>query len=520
MRSSPSFIVLHLAAFGPLAVLAQDPVTYSGFGNNGFSVVENYAAPGDLGLVHYNEQPDGKILVTGFHGAEPEVRQFFVQRLNADGTMDEGFANYGRFLGPDTIPGFGSFAGIARNDGTILLVGGQSYQGHYALILMQLHADGTVDTSFGDAGMAIHEATASMAIHDSHVAPDGSVFIAGQLGSWPFLAKVQEDGSFDPAFGIDGYVLLDNAPFHSTCAEFEIAAQGYLVLACNERSWITKRWYLTALDMTGAAAPWFGDNGFRVVDRYDLELEEYCTDLALFPDGSMITSGFSRHDGASFLSYAAFDPYGSPSSSFGATGLIELQNTPGLYQEPGAISLLPDGDLLFSSAQWGSSGFDSKTRMVRLNADGSLEESFGEGGVFLHYRPNKAFTNGRMGGLLSNGRLAIVGPIMTAAGLKHAVAVFDLGDLSTNSSAIAPPANSISLFPNPASTSFTLQGIDRNAVVELTLLDAEGRWAHTWSRTGSCMLEYDLPGSIVSGTYTVAVRSGNMVMHRALHVQR
>jgi uncharacterized delta-60 repeat protein len=139
-------------------------------------------------------QPDGKILVGGFFGAIDGATRLHIARLEADGSLDAGFDAAATGNGSDQ-----AVLGIARQaDGKILIagqfseVGGEAHPG-----VARLDANGTVDPGF--AANVSGSVSVVVAVPDGHVVIGGNFFaVDGQSRS--YIARLNPDGTYDPVF--------------------------------------------------------------------------------------------------------------------------------------------------------------------------------------------------------------------------------------------------------------------------------------------------------------------------------
>ena len=144
-------------------------------------------------------QEDGKVLAAGFF-TEPRLR---IARLNPDGTPDDGFAN--GLPGPD----LGIRAVVPSTDGSVLAGGAfTTVQGEARSRVARFGADGTLDADFG-AGLA----GADGLVVALAVQPDGRILVAGDFTSVNGeprnrIARLHADGTLDDSFG-DGLALAD-----------------------------------------------------------------------------------------------------------------------------------------------------------------------------------------------------------------------------------------------------------------------------------------------------------------------
>jgi uncharacterized delta-60 repeat protein len=519
-----AFLALHA-----LAVLAdmhaQSAIPDATFGNNGCVIVQNYSNILDVVIHDMDEQPDGKVLLTGSHVVNGGGRAY-AQRLNTDGTLDQDFADGGRFLSPEGMGSLGSWQTTLKPDGRILLIGLTGASNAFDITLVQLMPDGTVDYTFGNNGLTTVSADGGLTVASALGMPDGSVYILGTYVSWPSIMHILPNGLPDPAFGTNGMSILEGAPWPAHGLDMQMAPQGYLVLVAGRMGWVMDAWFLAAVDLQGQLVSAFGTNGFVTMDLTDNDMsEEYAGRLVIGADGRIITSGHWLQDQVAHSAYWAFDAFGTVDVSFGENGILALPMPANASVEVSVISLLPDGDLLLSGAQTSSSGLHCKTRLVRLNSDGSLETGFGENGVFLHYRPGAIFRYADKGGLLANGNIAVVGNITASGGAtKNGMIVFSLNDISTDLENAWVTSTMVSVHPNPATERIKLVGTRPNASSRWELVDAQGR-THairnsSFAAAAGNPVEFEIPADLVNGTYRIVQNDGDQLRSAAFILAR
>lgn len=132
-------------------------------------------------------QPDGKVLMGGNFSIVWGAERSGIARLNADGSLDTGFAPTN--VAPDVT------ALAVQADGKVVV--GIAYPASTAPSVMRLNPDGTTDTSFtaGFAGVSPQfRGTVALLVQ-----PDGRVVASG--GTVPgsaYLLRLQSNGSLDP----------------------------------------------------------------------------------------------------------------------------------------------------------------------------------------------------------------------------------------------------------------------------------------------------------------------------------
>jgi uncharacterized delta-60 repeat protein len=141
-------------------------------------------------------QPDGKILVGGAFENINGQRRPFIARLNADGTVDEGFAPNG---GPSSSWTVFILSLALQPEGKILMGGlFERVDGLISPNFARLNADGTIDTTFQTTNV-------SGPVYEVNRQIDGRIVIAGLFDTVAGrasrkLARLNSDGAIDDTF--------------------------------------------------------------------------------------------------------------------------------------------------------------------------------------------------------------------------------------------------------------------------------------------------------------------------------
>jgi uncharacterized delta-60 repeat protein len=143
-------------------------------------------------------QPDGKIVVFGGVrniGVSEDLR---VVRYNTNGSLDAGFGNAGIVIVPDL-----TFAAAMtlQPDGKIVAVGFNAghHSGPAGIAVLRLSTNGTLDSTFGTAGVATTGILVFGAAGAVVVQPDGKILLAD--GD---LIRLLPNGQLDSSFGTGG----------------------------------------------------------------------------------------------------------------------------------------------------------------------------------------------------------------------------------------------------------------------------------------------------------------------------
>jgi uncharacterized delta-60 repeat protein len=150
----------------------------------------------------------------------------------APGSLDASFGDHGRVATNVTFSSalFGGRVGIAlQADGKILLVGG--------LKLLRLNPDGTLDGTFGTAGVApvVFNGTTFDTAMDVAVQANGKIVVAGTASSGASnddfaLTRFNADGTLDTTFGAAGHVTTDFFGTSDQVRRMQLQADGRIVV--------------------------------------------------------------------------------------------------------------------------------------------------------------------------------------------------------------------------------------------------------------------------------------------------
>jgi uncharacterized delta-60 repeat protein len=302
------------------------------------------------------------------------------RRLLSSAHLDPTFGENGVVVLPHAVD-MESFQALAQqSDGKILAAGN-----HFGFHLGRFLADGSLDTDFGVDGYADFGYGALSALNVVRVQDDGKIVVAGNdeysatCGhSDVFVARLNSDGTFDTSFGTDGKIRANyyadspcSASSNDRVNDMVVLADGRILVAGGAVPVIgdldnpRNDFALLRLNADGTYDTSFGDDGKVVTGGGDA-----ITAVALLPDGRILAAGnaFSS-DGGYDIALLRYNADGSPDNSFGTGGkvLVDLTSSDTVH----AMTVLSDGRILVAG-QLHDSGF-----IARFLANGSLDTTFG-----------------------------------------------------------------------------------------------------------------------------------------------
>jgi uncharacterized delta-60 repeat protein len=129
----------------------------------------------------------------------------------------------------------------------------------------------------------------------------------------------------------------------------------------------------------GDLDPTFGQGGIARVDYGGHDNGEA---LAVQPDGKILVSGRASLPGQDAIGMARLNPDGSLDASFGNGGRVFVQPF-GSFFSVEDLALQPDGKIVVGGSVDLGPGFSYNFWLLRLNPDGSHDLGFGTGGVVI-----------------------------------------------------------------------------------------------------------------------------------------
>jgi len=196
------------------------------------------------------------------------------------------------------------------------------------------------------------------------------------LAVFSFLASqtFAQPGTLDPTFGTGGKVLQslgqkdDWAWVSLLQPDGKILAGGYSTVGFVQRQAVAR------FNPDGSPDQSFGAGGFYVSPT-----ERAVFDMALLPDGKVLTCGFQYNSNFyGGFAVSQFTAGGFPDAGFGAGGSVRHAFGK-VTEEARAIAVQPDGKIVVGGfIESGTNNYDFA--LIRLKTDGSLDDSFGDAG--------------------------------------------------------------------------------------------------------------------------------------------
>ena len=382
-------IVAALAAPASAPAASLDPA----FGTEGRVLLDfgatTSATAGDLAI-----QPDGKIVAVGWIGGA-----FGVVRLLPTGALDPSFGTAGVVLpnfGTDT-PGRTPPALALQPDGRIVIAGPgiDAYAlGSPSFALMRLNPDGSLDTTFGQAGKEVLPIGSGTEVaEDVAVQPDGKIVVAGfgypaSGTNSDFLAvRLTPTGRFDTSFGSGGLTYVPMVPDSGMDSASAVAVlpDGKVLLAG-----VTARpdtgFDLAAVRLAsdGSVDPTFGSQGRAVVALGAGAWQEVVKSLLVQSNGAFLIGGAALQPGfgPSQVALARLTAGGGLDPTFAGSGML-LRAIGSLEDTSKGLAVY--GSTTYAGVDTRDAGTGRRLGILALDSAGQPDVTVANGGSFLFH---------------------------------------------------------------------------------------------------------------------------------------
>ena len=283
---------------------------------------------------------------------------------------------------------------LVQKDGKIITVGGARVGGNnYSIYASRHNADGTIDTTYGENGIAYFKAKPLIYMNyafDAALSDDGMLFITGYTFDYNnntgFIICLDENGVENTKFGENGYVVSEYGGGIVYDA-IKIDDKGRIVIAGYLNDNILVRRY----NNKGKIDKTFGEEGTAIIKLDPSPYAwSYAYDIEILENGKILLTGHKVSESGIYVSYLLrLKSNGSLDNTFGNEGVLELHA--GEFAEYAvSISVQPNGKYLVAGhadlLPGESNLVRSEAYIARVNDNGTIDNTFGDNG-FVRFEP-------------------------------------------------------------------------------------------------------------------------------------
>jgi uncharacterized delta-60 repeat protein len=360
------------------------------------------------------------------------------------GALDLAFGSPSGFVVGNNAAGgngddFGNAVAIDRQ-GRILSAGGSmNSAGNTDMVLWRFNADGTIDTSFNQSGIVVHDSAAggsgddsanAMAI-DPHENMLGNILVTGSSKSTAgntdmVVWRFKDDGALDSGFNNSGIVSAAVGTGDHAGNALAIDSQGRIVVAGSSKTAAgTMNMAVWRFKANGAIDYSFSGDGVAVLSNAaGGNGDDSGNAVAVDSQGRIVVAGSSKNSaGNKDMVVWRFKNNGDLDTSFNSTGIFVHNNAAGGYGDDSgnAIAIDSQGMIVVAGSSTNSAGnTDMTVWRLKSEVTGSavLDTSFNGTGFVIDNGAagSNGDDSGRSVAIDSQGRILVTGTSTDSTG--------------------------------------------------------------------------------------------------------
>ncbi len=453
---------------------------------------------------------DGKLVIVG-HVWNGSTNDIAVTRYNSDGTLDTSFGDDGiKVFVLSSILSIMSDIQI-QADGKILIAGFMDLGVGDALdmTIIRLNADGNLDSSFSNDGIQTIDINGDADyVISLKIQPDGKILAAGFTGlteSDFALIRLLPNGNLDSSFNGTGIVTYNFGSSYDRGYAVDLMSDGRIILAGSMSNGLSEDLGIIRYNSNGTFDNTFSDDGISTLTLSSGN--DNCFGLSIQPDGKMVLIGTAYlTSSTNQIAAARLNIDGSLDNTFSDDGiqLVDLGNNSDWGLD---LVIQPNGQILIAgmTAPQGYTDFS----LVRLQSNGSLDNSFGIGG-FVTTPLNTDGDSPAAMALQNDGKVILVGQVSyESVDAVKLAAVRYLGNSESNVS--IPNSNEVIepiIYPSPCQDQITIKLNETNYTNSIIYIyNSIGQIVmQNQISTNETILKFDLP----NGFYTLIILNDEM----------
>jgi uncharacterized delta-60 repeat protein len=325
-------------------------------------------------------QADGKIVVAGYSDVGSAYYNFALARYNANGNLDATFDGDGKLttsFGPLDDKAYS----VAVLSGGKILAAGYSNNGNSSdFALARYNANGGLDTTFdGDGKLTTAFGWSDDVGYGLASQSDGKLVVAGRSSNGTnddfAVARYDADGSLDASFDGDGKLTTaigasdDRATSVAIQADGKIVVAGYSVIETVDGS--SYDFALARYNVNGSLDATFGGTG--KVTTFIGDFDDVAYSVAIQPDGKIVVAGYSDNGSNYNFALVRYNANGSLDTTFGGTG--KVTTSIGARDDVAhRVVIQADGKIVVAGRSFNGTNYDFA--LARYNANGTLDTTF------------------------------------------------------------------------------------------------------------------------------------------------
>ncbi len=342
-------------------------------------------------------QSDEKVVMVGSSSASfGGGPAFDIARVDADGSPDTSFGSDGEVIlpitsGPAVVDE--TNAVVIQPDGKIIVVGSSPGPEAAAFTVLRLTSSGQLDTTFGTGGVQLISFPTPSFASSVAIQPDGKILVAGLTNTSSStapefaIARLNTNGTLDTTFGTAGVQILSAFGAYGISGispAMTLQSDSKIILAGNEPAGPGGPPPIVAVRLNSNGSPdsTFGNGGIKVLSQTATFLIFAVNAVGIQPDGAIVIAGGPDDTGGpDGLDVARLTASGTIDTSFNQTGEVSITSSNSVFgfkPQANSVVVQPNGQIIAA----GSLGDpDTDFELARLNPNGSVDKTFGTSGI-------------------------------------------------------------------------------------------------------------------------------------------
>ena len=359
-----------------------------------------HAAPADLDL---SFSGDGYAGTTGIISLHPDGRILGINPgVGFTNTSVSAYDSAGTLLGTGSVAAAASITHrtesvAVQSDGKIIVTGYIDNAGDETVFVARFNSDLSIDTSFASNGARTFDAGGNVntRAYGMGIQADDKILLATRCNCAPtnsVVVRLNADGSHDTGFGVAGEtaVLPAGPPFLNfdmNSRHVVISSEGKIYAAGNgQNSTFDFGMGVVRYNSDGSLDNGFGESGIAIVNVNSNSTDE-ANVIALQNDDKILLAGLIRDGTNNNFGVIRLGINGQPDNTFATNGIFSFDTAaaPGLGLLDAAFGVIiqPDNKIVFGGSADPSVFTNLEGVIGRLEANGTLDNSFGTNGVFI-----------------------------------------------------------------------------------------------------------------------------------------
>jgi uncharacterized delta-60 repeat protein len=323
--------------------------------------------------------------------------------------------------------------GVAIQPDGKIVVAGTVYGSSSGIFVARYNSNGSPDTGFGAGGVVTTYFGEYFSGSALVLQPDGKILVAGSVnndsGNGIIVARYTSNGSLDTSFGAGGVVTTYLEAEYFSGSALVLQPDGKIVVAGSVDNGSSSDILVARYNSTGSLDTSFGTGGWVITDIISEGISggDRGSAVAIQLDGKILVAGSSLANppyGTEYFAVVRYNSNGSLDTSFGAGGMAttHIVGSPDSRNYCWSMALQPDGRIVLGGFLNEVFSEGNDIALARFTPDGALDSSFnGDEMVTTHIEGH--FTVGLGIALQPDGKIVVTGYDAIEEGFKTDILV-------------------------------------------------------------------------------------------------